>query len=131
MAASDSVPVAALRDKGADIVIAVNVMDVGRGAAGLYTPRFRIPMPGLVDNLLIGLDTVISQAAAQSCSIADIVVTPRQSGATWRDLLPRPSTRQPGPGPCGPSCLESVGFSARSRARKSGGCTSEHPRVLA
>jgi hypothetical protein len=64
------------------------VMDVGRGAAGVYTPRFRIPMPGMIDNLLIGLDTVISQAAAQSCSVADVVVTPRRSGATWRDLLP-------------------------------------------
>ncbi|MGD0311977.1 MAG: cyclic nucleotide-binding and patatin-like phospholipase domain-containing protein [Acidimicrobiales bacterium] len=86
--ASDPVPVGALRDLGADIVIAVNVMDVGRGAAGVYTPRFRIPMPGMIDNLLIGLDTVISQAAAQSCSVADVVVTPRRSGATWRDLLP-------------------------------------------
>jgi NTE family protein len=86
--ASDPVPVGALRDLGADIVVAVNVMDVGRGAAGVYTPRFRIPMPGLLDNLLIGLDTVISQAAAQSCSVADVVVTPCRSGATWRDLLP-------------------------------------------
>ncbi len=86
--ASDPVPVGALRELGADIVIAVNVMNVGRGAAGVYTPRFRIPMPGLLDNLFIGLDTVISQAAAQSCSVADVVVTPSQSGATWHDLLP-------------------------------------------
>ena len=86
--ASDPVPVGALRELGADIVIAVNVMDVGRGAAGVYTPRFRIPMPGLIDKLLVGLDTVISQAASQSCAVADVVVTPSQSGASWHDLLP-------------------------------------------
>ncbi len=86
--ASDPVPVGALRELGADIVIAVNVMEVGRGAAGVYTPRFRIPMPGILDNLFIGLDTVISQAAAQSCAVADVVVTPRQSGANWYDVLP-------------------------------------------
>jgi hypothetical protein len=73
---------------GADTVIAVNVMEIGRGAAGIYTPRFRIPMPGLIDNLLIGLDTVISQAAVQSCKMADIVVTPREAGAKWHEILP-------------------------------------------
>jgi hypothetical protein len=73
---------------GADTVVAVNVMEIGRGAAGIYTPRFRIPLPGLIDNLLIGLDTVITQAAVQSCKMADIVVTPRQAGAKWHELLP-------------------------------------------
>jgi NTE family protein len=86
--ASDPVPVSALRDIGADTVIAVNVMEIGRGAAGLYTPRFRIPLPGLVDTLMIGLDTVMSQAAAQSCNIADVVVTPRRADAKWHDVLP-------------------------------------------
>jgi NTE family protein len=86
--ASDPVPVAPLRAMGADVVIAVNVMEIGRGAAGIYTPRFRIPLPGLVDNLLIGLDTVISQAAVQSCRMADIVVTPREAGAKWHEILP-------------------------------------------
>ena len=86
--ASDPVPVAALRDAGADTVIAVNVMQIGRGAAGLYTPRFRIPLPGLVDNLLVGLDTVMSQAAAQSCLMADITVTPHEAGVRWHDVLP-------------------------------------------
>ena len=86
--ASDPVPVVVLRDMGADIVVAVNVMHIGRGSAGLYTPRLRIPLPGLVDNLLIGLDTVMSQAAAQSCRLADVTVTPTQGGAAWHDLLP-------------------------------------------
>jgi NTE family protein len=86
--ASDPVPVAALRDMGADTVIAVNVMEIGRGAAGVYTPRFRIPLPGLIDNLLIGLDTVMSQAAAQSCRIADVIVLPREAGAQWHEILP-------------------------------------------
>jgi len=86
--ASDPVPVAALRDAGADTVIAVNVMQIGRGAAGLYTPRFRIPLPGLVDNLLVGLDTVMSQAAAQSCLMADITVTPHQADVRWHDVVP-------------------------------------------
>jgi NTE family protein len=86
--ASDPVPVAALRDAGADTVIAVNVMQIGRGASGLYTPRFRIPLPGLLDTLMIGLDTVMSQAAVLSCQTADIVVAPARAGATWRDLLP-------------------------------------------
>jgi NTE family protein len=86
--ASDPVPVGVLRRMGADIVIAVNVMEVGRGAAGLYTPRFRIPLPGIIDNLMIGLDTVMSQVAMQSCRTADVVVAPRAAGATWRDVLP-------------------------------------------
>jgi NTE family protein len=86
--ASDPVPVGVLRSMGADIVIAVNVMEIGRGAAGLYTPRFRIPLPGIIDNLMIGLDTVMSQAAVQSCRTADIIVAPRDAGATWRDVLP-------------------------------------------
>ena len=78
--ASDPVPVGVLRSMGADIVIAVNVMEIGRGAAGLYTPRFRIPLPGIIDNLMIGLDTVMSQAAVQSCRTADIIVAPRERG---------------------------------------------------
>ena len=45
-------------------------------------------MPGLLDNLLIGLDTVISQAAVQSCKLADVIVTPRQAGAKWHEILP-------------------------------------------
>jgi NTE family protein len=86
--ASDPVPVGVLRSMGADIVIAVNVMEVGRGAAGVYTPRFRIPLPGIIDNLMIGLDTVMSQVAVQSCRTADVIVAPRDAGATWRDVLP-------------------------------------------
>jgi hypothetical protein len=31
---------------------------------------------------------VMSQAAVQSCRTADVIVAPRDAGATWRDLLP-------------------------------------------
>lgn len=86
--ASDPVPVAALRERGADIVIAVNVMAIGKGATGFYTPRFRIPMPGLLDTLFIGLDTVMTQAAVHSCHMADVVVQPQAADAGWREVLP-------------------------------------------
>lgn len=86
--ASDPVPVAALRERGADIVVAVNVMAIGKGATGFYTPRFRIPMPGLLDTLFIGLDTVMTQAAVHSCQLADVVVQPQAADAGWREVLP-------------------------------------------
>jgi NTE family protein len=86
--ASDPVPVAALRERGADIVIAVNVMAIGKGAAGFYTPRVRIPMPGLIDTLFIGLDTVMTQAAVHSCQLADVVVQPEAANAQWHEVLP-------------------------------------------
>jgi len=40
------------------------------------------------DNLFIGLDTVMTQAAVQSCRIADIVVEPFAAGARWYEMLP-------------------------------------------
>jgi NTE family protein len=86
--ASDAVPVQVLRDLGADIVVAVNVMNIGRGAAGLYTSRFRIPMPGLLDTLMVGLDTVISQSAMKSCQLADIIIEPQAAAARWHEIIP-------------------------------------------
>lgn len=87
-AASDPVPTGVLRRAGADIVVAVNVMNIGRGASGLYTPRLRIPMPGMIDNLLIGLDTVITQTAVLSCKLADVIVEPDDAGASWYEVMP-------------------------------------------
>jgi NTE family protein len=86
--ATDPIPVAPLRALGADLVIAVNVMAIGRGASGVYTPRWRIPWPGMVDNLMIGLDTVITQASTQSCRLADVVVEPCGAEARWHEILP-------------------------------------------
>lgn len=86
--ASDAVPVQVLRDLGADIVIAVNVMKIGRGASGLYTSRFRVPMPGLLDTLMIGLDTVITQSAMKSCQLADIIIEPQAGEARWYEIIP-------------------------------------------
>jgi NTE family protein len=85
---SDPVPVTTLRDRGADIVIAVNVMAIGKGPMGMYTPRFRIPLPGLVENLLIGFDTIVTQIAVQSCKQADIVIEPGSADARWYDVVP-------------------------------------------
>jgi NTE family protein len=85
--ASDPVPVGVLREAGADIVIAVNVMAVGEGASG-FIPRGRIPIPGFVDNLLIGLDTVISQSAVHSCKLADVTIEPDHSGKPWHEVFP-------------------------------------------
>jgi NTE family protein len=88
--ASDPVPVTALRDRGADIVIAVNTMTIGHGPLGAFVqlPRIRIPMPGLLENLFIGLDTVTSQIAAHACRQADVVVEPTSANLRWYDVMP-------------------------------------------
>jgi NTE family protein len=86
--ASDPVPTGVLRAAGADIVIAVNVMNIGRGATGLYKSRLRIPIPGLIDNLMTGLDTVITRTAVLSCKLADVIVEPDDAGADWYEVLP-------------------------------------------
>lgn len=88
--ASDPVPVTALRDRGADIVIAVNPMTIGHGPLGAFVqmPRIRIPMPGLLENLFIGLDTVTSQIAAHACRQADVVVEPTSANGRWYDVMP-------------------------------------------
>jgi NTE family protein len=85
---SDPVPVAALRDRGADIVIAVNVMAIGKGPMGVYTPRIRIPMPGVLENLFIGFDTIVTQIAVQSCKQADVVIEPGRADARWYEVVP-------------------------------------------
>jgi len=82
--ASDPVPVKVLRDRGADIIIAVNVMAIGKGATGLYTPRFRVPF---LDTLIIGLETVMTHISVHSCNLADVVVQPHDAQAKWWDLI--------------------------------------------
>jgi NTE family protein len=88
--ASDPVPVTALRDRGADIVIAVNPMTIGHGPLGAFVQPLpiRIPMPGLLENLFIGLDTVTSQMAAHACRQADVVVEPTSTNVRWYDVMP-------------------------------------------
>ena len=34
-------------------------------------------MPGMLDTLFVGLDTVITQAAVMSCRLADVIIEPR------------------------------------------------------
>jgi len=83
--ASDPVPVGALRDRGADIVVAVNVM----GSKNHSRSRRRLfpwTMPGpiesvfavmaVLENLVIGLDVIMGELAAASCRWADVVVMP-------------------------------------------------------
>jgi len=82
--ASDPVPVGALRERGADIVIAVNVMAIGKGATGLYTPRFRVPF---LDTLIIGLETIMTQSSVHSCHMADVVVQPYNANAPRWDVI--------------------------------------------
>jgi NTE family protein len=88
--ATDPVPIKALRDRGADIVVAVNVMTIGRGTLGAIArlPRIRIPMPGLLENLAIGLDTIVSQLAAHACRQADVVVEPDSDASHWYEVVP-------------------------------------------
>jgi NTE family protein len=95
---SDPVPVRALRERGADIVIAVNVMTIGRGSLGALVelPRLRIPMPAVVDNLFISLDTIMSQLAAHACRQADVVVEPTQGEHHWYDVMPAQAYMQAG-----------------------------------
>jgi NTE family protein len=83
--ASDPVPVGALRDRGADIVVAVNVMgpENHSGARRRLLP-WTLPGPlenifavsAVLENLVIGLDVIMGQLAAASCRKADIVVMP-------------------------------------------------------
>jgi NTE family protein len=82
--ASDPVPVGILRERGADIIIAVNVMAIGKGATGLYSPRFRIPF---LDTMIIGLETVMTQISVHSCNMADVVVQPYNANAPAWDLI--------------------------------------------
>jgi NTE family protein len=96
--AADPVPVKALRDRGADIVIAVNIMTMGRGALGAFVqlPSVRLPMPGLLENLFIGLDTIMAQLSAHSCRQADVIVAPTSDGQRWYDVMPRQSWSKAG-----------------------------------
>jgi len=95
---ADPVPVSALRARGADIVIAVNIMMMGHGALGAFIqlPRLRFPTPGLLENLFIGLDTVMAQLSAHSCRQADVIVAPTCDEERWYDVMPRRSWSQAG-----------------------------------
>ncbi|HXQ63150.1 MAG TPA: cyclic nucleotide-binding and patatin-like phospholipase domain-containing protein [Acidimicrobiales bacterium] len=81
--ASDPVPVGALRDRGADIVVAINVMGSENRRRSRLLP-WTLPGPlenvfavsAVMENLVVGLDVIISQLAAASCRWADVVVTP-------------------------------------------------------
>lgn len=85
---SDPLPVRAVRERGADIVIAVNVMAIGKGHLGAYTPRFKIPLPGAVEALFVGLDTIVSRIAAQAGRLADVLVEPTGADAKWYQVVP-------------------------------------------
>jgi NTE family protein len=85
---SDPVPVDAARALGADLVIAVNVMQVGKDSLGLYRSRLPLPLPSVVENLFIGLDTVATQIAAHACRTADVVVRPQEADPSWHDVVP-------------------------------------------
>ena len=83
--ASDPVPVGALRDRGADIVIAVNVMgpeNHSRSRRRLLPWTLPAPFENIfavsavLENLVIGLDVIMGQLAASSCRRAEVVVTP-------------------------------------------------------
>jgi NTE family protein len=88
--ASDPVPVGALRERGADIVVAVNVMAMGKGPLGLGTRR-RFRMPEILETLLGGFDTLMRQIAVHSCASADLVVEPAAPDSSDDD--PSPSRR--------------------------------------
>ncbi|HXW36086.1 MAG TPA: patatin-like phospholipase family protein, partial [Acidimicrobiales bacterium] len=85
---TDPVPVSALRALGADVVVAVNVMNVSSGFLGTTPSRIPIPIPSLVENLFMGIDSITSQIAVESCRLADIVVTPTAPDTRWFDVLP-------------------------------------------
>jgi NTE family protein len=102
---SDPVPVRALRERGADIVIAVNVMGVGTGGRTEQRPRLlNLPivlenvlvLPGLLSNLLLGLDVIMSQIALDSCRWADVVISPSCPPGPRRRVVPAQTYRSAG-----------------------------------
>ena len=56
----------------------------------------RLPTPGLLENLFIGLDTVMAQLSAHSCRQADVIVAPTCDEERWYDVMPRRSWSQAG-----------------------------------
>jgi NTE family protein len=85
---TDPVPVTALRERGADIVVAVNVMSISSGPLGTKSSFLPFPFPSLLENLFTGLDTVTAQIAVESCRLADIEVTPVAPATKWYQFIP-------------------------------------------
>jgi NTE family protein len=93
---SDPVPIRALRDRGADIVVAVNVMNMNGDDLVHRWRRPRLPapferllvLPALLENLFAGFDVVMSQIAADSCRWADVVVTPAAGRSPRHNVVP-------------------------------------------
>ncbi len=94
--ATDPVPVTRLRERGADVVVAVNVMRLGTDILGLHLPRVPLPMPAIVTNLLVGLDTLMSEISAQTSNLADVTIEPTVDQHRWNDVLPIATYRAAG-----------------------------------
>jgi hypothetical protein len=97
--------VRALRDRSADIVVAVNVMGIGsdsqaqqrRRVIGLPGPlENMLVLPALLNNLFMGLDVIMSQIARDSCRWADVVISPTCPPSPRHHVVPAGTYRRAG-----------------------------------
>jgi predicted acylesterase/phospholipase RssA/CRP-like cAMP-binding protein len=83
------VPVTAVKDGGADITVAVNLLSRDtleswpNGSAAARTRRRR--RMRMIDTLMESLDMLQLDTSIRNASEADIVITPRFGPSTWRD----------------------------------------------
>jgi NTE family protein len=93
---TDPIPIAHLRERGADIVVAVNIMRLGGDLLGMQMPRLPLPVPALVTNLLLGLDTLIAEISNHECKLADVAIEPVVTNVPWYAPVPRSAYRAAG-----------------------------------
>jgi NTE family protein len=93
---TDPIPIGRLRERGADIVIAVNVMRLGGDLLGMQLPRVPLPVPKLVTNLFLGLDTLIAEISNQACKLADVAIEPVIDNPRWYAPIPMGAYRTAG-----------------------------------
>lgn len=80
------VPAHAVREAGADIVVASNLIsrEVLSAWSGVRSPSFTNVR--MLDTLLEVIDLAQMDASVRSAAFADVIVTPRFGPATWRDF---------------------------------------------
>ncbi len=79
------VPVNAVRDAGADIIVSVNLIsrEISPAASGRSSSSTNVRM---LDTLLEVMDLAQMDASIRSAALADVVITPHFGSTTWRDF---------------------------------------------